>query len=261
MKTRRGVESVEVAGLILQALLAVGGTARVKDLEKRTGIPSAKVHRYLVSLVFCGLVRRREDGRYGFGLLAYQVGQLAQHGHDLMTMVAPEVAQFARDVGESCGVALWLDQGPTIVHWFHPERDVNLSLKPGLRVELTASTTGRVMGAHLPCPTVEQRLAAELAGAVEAKPYAYEQVEADFARIRQVGYARGQGLRVPGLNTFSVPVFERDQRLACVLTMIGHESTFSSRPDTPQALALLAFSRRLSRILGAQTGVSENAVA
>jgi len=53
-----GVDAVEVVGTILQALLTLPRPARLKELEAKTGIASAKLHRYLVSMIRCGLVTR-----------------------------------------------------------------------------------------------------------------------------------------------------------------------------------------------------------
>jgi predicted transcriptional regulator len=41
-------------------LVALPRPVRLKDLEDHTGIASAKLHRYLVSMIRCGLVRRHE---------------------------------------------------------------------------------------------------------------------------------------------------------------------------------------------------------
>lgn len=50
-RPRRGVDAVAVVTQILGAILAHEHAPRLKDIEIATGIPSAKLHRYLVSLV------------------------------------------------------------------------------------------------------------------------------------------------------------------------------------------------------------------
>src|ERR687893_302613 len=55
---RGGVNSVEVAGALLRALAEASGPLRLADLSRATAMPSAKAHRYLVSLARAGLVEQ-----------------------------------------------------------------------------------------------------------------------------------------------------------------------------------------------------------
>jgi len=74
---QQGVDAAEVVGEIVQGMLQTSRPVRLKDLEMQTGIASAKLHRYLVSMMRSGLVTKSADGsRYDFGLLAYRIGQL-----------------------------------------------------------------------------------------------------------------------------------------------------------------------------------------
>lgn len=47
---RRGIQSVEIAAEILEALEAVGSAASLSKIAAACGMPPSKVHRYLVSL-------------------------------------------------------------------------------------------------------------------------------------------------------------------------------------------------------------------
>ena len=111
--TRQGIDAVEVAGAILQALLRVPRPARLKDLEIATGIASAKIpplSRQAPSR--CGLVRRHQSsGRYDFGLLAHQVGQVVARDNDVVAQTEARLARFSREVGEVIGVAQWVGNG------------------------------------------------------------------------------------------------------------------------------------------------------
>ena len=59
-----GMQSAEVAAEILEALTRIGRSAQLKDLAAEAGMPPAKVHRYLVSLVRTNLVA--QDPESGF---------------------------------------------------------------------------------------------------------------------------------------------------------------------------------------------------
>ncbi len=70
-----GVQSVGVAAKVLKALAARGGVLPLKELAAATGMPRAKVHRYLTSLRGAGLIAQDpESGRYQIGAAAVTIG-------------------------------------------------------------------------------------------------------------------------------------------------------------------------------------------
>lgn len=249
--SRRGVESVEVAGKVLQALVHLGGTARLKALAVATKLAPAKIHRYLVSLQEVGLVRQiPETQEYSLGILTYQLGELAQHGADMIDMVAPAVSEFSRGMGEACGVALWMKQGVTIARWFGVHREVSITLRPGTVVNITTSCTGCVVAAHQPRALTEPLVRADLHKGGVNDDMALERVYDQYKRIRDDGIAASHGTRIVGINALSVPVFNRFRQLALAITMLGHESTFTARLDSPEAEALKELGSRLTASMG-----------
>src|SRR5436190_20384657 len=72
---RGGVQSVGIAATILKALAAGGGVLALKHLAAATGMPRAKVHRYLSSLRNAGLITQDpETGHYAIGSDAVTIG-------------------------------------------------------------------------------------------------------------------------------------------------------------------------------------------
>ena len=70
-----GIQSVEVAGDILNALIQADGPLKLAELAQRAGMQSAKAHRYLVSLIRIGLATRdAASSRYDLGPIALQLG-------------------------------------------------------------------------------------------------------------------------------------------------------------------------------------------
>lgn len=256
--TRRGVDAVEVAGVILQAMVRLGGRARLKDIVEATDLAAAKIHRYLVSLQTIGLIQKSMEGNvYELGLLSYQIGQLAVHESDLVNMVAPIVAEFAQDAGETCGVAMWLNQGATVVRWFGVHHEISIMLRPGTTVTLTASSTGSVFGAYLPRQVTEPLVREELKQAGAASPAKLSAMYKHFAEVRGNGIAHSHGSRVAWINTLSAPVFDRDGNIAMAITMLGHQSTFSAAYESPVANSLKALGARLTAMMGGKAPEEE----
>jgi len=253
---RRGVGSVDVAGEILRAMLRLQGAARLKDLERETGIAAATIHRYLISLMRCGLARRVEgSNRYDFGLLAYQIGQVASHGNDMVSMIAPSLSEFAEEIHETCAVGIWLGDGVVMARWFEANQAISISLKPGRRLPLSSSSTGRLWAAYLPREETQSLVAEELAGQGKTTPEAIEALYAELEAIREAGISQGLGRHIKGIRSLSVPVFDHQGRMTVALSAIGNEATFNADLDGPIAHALIALGSRLSAQLGAATSI------
>lgn len=248
---RQGIDAVEVAGAILQALLRCPRPARLKDIEIATGIPSAKVHRYLVSMIRCGLVRRHgSSGRYDFGLLAHQVGQVVARDNDVVAQIEARLAQFSQEIGEVVGVAQWVGNGVAFVNWFESSPEFSIRLKPGLQLDITTSATAKLLAAYLSREATEPLVRSELAARQMQATEEVERVYRDYAEIRASGIANSLGARRSGLNALSVPIFDQDGQVVVAVTALGMAPRF----DADMAGSLAGRMRALSEELSAQMG-------
>jgi DNA-binding IclR family transcriptional regulator len=248
---RQGIDAVEVAGAILQALLRCPRPARLKDIEIATGIPSAKVHRYLVSMIRCGLVRRHgSSGRYDFGLLAHQVGQVVARDNDVVAQIEARLAQFSQEIGEVVGVAQWVGNGVAFVNWFESSPEFSIRLKPGLQLDVTTSATAKLLAAYLPREVTEPMVRSELAARQMQSTQEVERVYRDYAGIRARGIANSLGARRSGLNALSVPIFDQDGQVVVAVTALGMAPRFDADVAGSLADQMLALSRELSAQMG-----------
>jgi DNA-binding IclR family transcriptional regulator len=249
--SRQGIDAVEVAGAILQALLRCPRPARLKDIEIATGIPSAKIHRYLVSMIRCGLVRRHgSNGRYDFGLLAHQVGQVVARDNDVVSQMEARLAQFSQHIGEVVGVAQWVGNGVTFVNWFESSPEFSIRLKPGMQLDITTSATAKLLAAYLARAVTEPLVKRELAERRMHSAAQIERVYRDYAEIRARGIAHSLGARRSGLNALSVPIFDRDGQVVVAVTALGMAPRFDADTTGPLAGQMLALSKELSVQMG-----------
>ena len=252
---RGGVDAVEVAGTILQAFLALPRPVRLKDLEGRTGIASAKLHRYLVSMIRCGLVRRQQGGSgYDFGLLTYRMGQAALHEHDLLSLLGPLLEQYASeltgpDMGHAVGIGQWVGHGATIVHWFESNSPLTVRMKPGAMLDITGSATAKLLAAYLPRETTEPIVRKELEDKGKLSDKEVSRIYAEYTAIRKRGIAHSLGARQSGLNALSAAVFDHDGSVVAALTMLGIGPHFDASPESKAAARLLRVSNAVSERL------------
>lgn len=247
-----GVEAAEVVGVILRGMVALNPPCRLKELEAVTGIAAPKLHRYLVSMIATGLVRKSEDGtRYQFGLLAYSLAEAVQNATDFVSAISPGAATLAERIGESVGVALWMSDSAVAVRWFQGPGDLSITLRPNARLGLTTSTTGRVFGAFLPREVTEPVVVRELAS-VGRGELTVDGAFRQFAVVRRTGVAVGKGMRVCGINSLSAPVFDREGRIAACLTVLGPEARLDVSDRGAPYRAITETCASLSSQLGAR---------
>ena len=251
-----GVDAVEVVGTILQALLSLPRPARLKELEAKTGIASAKLHRYLVSMIRCGLVTREPGGhRYDFGLLTYRISQVASHDHNALSLLEPHfeafVAKLAKpDLGQVVGIGQWVGRGATIVRWFESNSPLTIRMKPGVGLSVTASATAKLLAAYQPRAVTEPIVRQELLEQGFGSNKAVEAVYAEYAAIRKSGIACSHGARRQGLNALSVPLVDHEAKVVAAVTVLGMAPHFDAKPAGAAGRLLKQLGRELSSLLG-----------
>lgn len=250
---RRGIQSIEVGGSLLSALVREGKPMMLKDLAREAGMPAAKAHPYLVSFGKLGLVEQDAlTGRYGLGPFALQMGLTALHGLDPIKAALPEASRLADDIDLNVAIAVWGNHGPTVVHIAECSRQIHINMRPGtVMTPLLLSATGRVFAAFLPARIVAPVLAAE-APALAAPPLEMSAADAqavlDDIRARRL--ARALGNPIPGIHAFSAPVFDGGGQLALAITAMGPVGSVDPDWDGATARRVRAAAVAIERRLG-----------
>lgn len=249
-KDRRGIQSIEVGGELLQALARVGEPMSLGALAREAGMTPPKAHPYLVSFGKLGLVEQDPaTGRYGLGPFALRMGLVALHGLDAMRVVTPMVARLADELRLNVAVAVWGNHGPTIVLIEETGGQIHMNMRPGtVMMPLMGSATGRLFAAFLPARTTADLLAAE--GADRDNP--------TLAEIRQHGLARALGNPIPGINAFSAPVYNSSGALSLALTALGTVDSFDPGWNGPVARTLRRYAAEASDRLGCPHGLVDD---
>lgn len=277
---RRGIQSIEVGGTLLQALARQGNPMMLKDLAAKAGMPAAKAHPYLVSFVKLGLVEQDAlTGRYRLGPFALQLGLVALRGLDPVRIAIQEAALLADEIQASIALAVWGNFGPTVVHIEEGPRPIHVNMRPGtVMMPLLLSATGRVFAAFMPARIIEPMLQREIEapGAAEgARPslpalaharhadqgpasatgqdrssVSRAQADAWLQEIRERQLARAIGNPIPGIHAFSAPVHDASGQLALAITAIGTDEDFAPDWDSPVAERLHSCARQIEYRLG-----------
>src|SRR5918993_741983 len=212
---RGGVNSVEVAGVLLRVLVDAGGPMRLADLSRAAAMPSAKAHRYLVSLARTGLVEQdTETARYDLGPLMLRAGLAALGRSDALKRAERALEAIAARTGETAAAAVWGTHGPTHVRLVEARHELAATVPPGHVCPMTYSAAGLVFCAYgdprLTAPLAEREMAQSRATGRPGAPT----TRAALARL--VGTVRAQGFAAVadegngGVAAVSAPVVHAD---------------------------------------------------
>jgi DNA-binding IclR family transcriptional regulator len=252
-KPRPGIQSVEVAARILEALIAAGRPVPLKDLAKLARMHPGKAHRYLVSLTRTDLVGQDEpSGHYGIGPMAIALGLAGLRNVDVVRTSATLLPSLRDEINETVLLAIWSAQGPVVFNLEQSSRPVYMNIRVGSILPLINTATGRVFAAYMSRDEVGPLLEAECAEARRARlPWADAvRVQHLLEETRKIGLAHVQGDLVPGVNAIAAPVIDHKDRIAGVIGALGRPEELDVSFDGPVAAALRRTAAEISRRLG-----------
>ena len=252
-KTQRGIQSVEVAGRILDALAHRRRPAALSELASAAALSSAQAHTYLVSLTKLGLVKRDSlTGLYEPGPLALRLGLIFVEQSEAYRVAASYATALAEKLGYSVAMCVAGAQGPMIVRYERGAYPLHVNLHIGTVMSLRSTSTGRVFSAFLkpdqiPAMMQNQGIICLNVGTddVESDAAASDSLE----EVRTRGMARSVNVPSPGISSLSVPVFGADNSLQLALTVIGPSGAMDIAWNGPIASALMDVSRHITQAL------------
>lgn len=257
---RQGIQSVEIAAVILRALESLGGPSTLGDIALRSGSQPNKVHRYLVSLVRMGLaVQSPISGRYDLGPELRRLGAAAlRRTNDVA--IASEHARSLRDAcGHSVNVAVWSDEGPLIVRWDYGVHALPLMVRVGTTLSLLRSSSGRVFLSFLPRAMTSAALEASRNGSRE--PINEDGINTIIHNVQDAGVAVATGAIIPGASSMSAPVFTAADSLPLVMTVVMPGENIDNTEYERVRTLLLEATHKVSEELGAESPWSAPPIA
>src|SRR3954469_9352583 len=195
VKERAGIQSVEVGFALLDALAKAAGPLMLRDLAAAAGMSAAKAHRYLVSFQRLQLVvQDAASTRYDLGPAALKLGLASLSRLDAVKLARERVTVLMENLGHTLALAVWGNQGPTIVHWEESPQSVTVNLRLGDVMPLLTSATGRCFAAYVSKEAITPLLKEEIARAQRQGrtdvPTTLAQARAQLDEVRRRGVSR-----------------------------------------------------------------------
>jgi DNA-binding IclR family transcriptional regulator len=251
----QGIQSIELGGSVLNALIDAGGTSLpLREVASAAGMSASKARRYLLSFARIGLVAQDETtGYYGLGPLAVRLGLAAIAAIAIDAIAPPFLRELRSRLQETIVLAVWNDNGPTILQVQDSRRSVTLTARIGSTLLMTRSATGAVFGAFYDSGATEAVVAAEIGSSrldAKAKRELLGSYERRVAEVREHGVGRVQGEVIAGISSLSAPVFDHNGLIVAAIGVLGNNGVLDVGWDANPALEL----RRSAAILSERCG-------
>lgn len=230
-RRQQGIQSIEVGARLLQALAMARQPQMLRDLAAAAQMPAAKAHRYLVSLGRMGLIEQQaETGLYDLGAFAMELGLSALARLDPVSIASDSLVDLSRETGQTVALAVWANQGPTIVRWLGADTPVAASLRVGSVMPLTRSATGRAFLTFMPREATLAGLRRELADNARKglAPRTEEEIHSVLTQAREQGYARTSDF-IPGIGGMAAPIYDHSGAMVLALVALGYSKPFDAQ--------------------------------
>lgn len=240
--TGEEAESAATPGLrLLQLLELVAGEGEpqgLSDIVRISGQPKPSVHRMLQQLEHGGLLARGSDGRrYAITPRLMRFAETVLRGSTATGVRHAVLRQLVADVGETCNLTAL--SGAEVVYLDRVETafPLRLDLRPGSRVPLHCSASGKLFLAHL--PRVQRDRLLEGLQYARQTPHTLctrEALEAELDRIRREGHSVDAEEFIEGLVCVAVPVRDEPHGPVRCAVALQAPAVRMSLPDALQQL-------------------------
>lgn len=244
----RGIKSVETAGRLLEVLSRLRNSVELGTLSSAAGMSASLAHAYLTSFARMGLVKQDPlTKQYSLDQFAIDLGLSELRSLDPIELALNTIAQLRLELDQTVALSVWGSAGPTVIRVLRGDAPLHATLYEGATLALTTSATGRAFCAFLPQQVVQKALDIEQARRGMPQDDAFVHAVEDAQRH---GIARISDQPVPGLVSFSAPVFNHASTMVCAITVTGRVGNIDADWEGSVPSALRRATRTLSDRLG-----------
>ncbi len=211
------VQSVRRTFMILEAMVAAGGTASLTRLSGDVGLPLPTIHRLVRTLVDLGYVWQDGARQYVLGTRLIPLG--AASSGVVRVLARPYLRSLMEASGESANLAVLEGDEVTYVAQVQSQRTVRMFTEVGGRVTAHSTATGKALLSTLS----ESELAAlvrrqGLPGRTDSTLTDPERLARDLDQVRERGYAMDDQEHEIGVRCVAVPLPDPALRTAVSLS-------------------------------------------
>lgn len=236
------INSVLNSFSIMRAFLGEGRSLSLKAISQQARMPPSKVHRYLQSLISCGMVSQDyATGRYALGPMTIEYGLAGLAKIDPVRRACQATAAIAAGLDIGVAVSVFSSAGPVFIFYEEPDDGTQYHVRIGTTTPLLSSSSGHVFLAWLP----RDQMLAHVRTSTPAGSLRGIDVDGLIHRVRTAGYATESASYSQPVYGLSAPIFNPVGDIAAAMTFFSHSADLLDR-NGRFIRALLDETRRLS---------------
>lgn len=217
MSEIQGINSVEIAVSVLEAIAQRAGPVRATDIAKALGMSKNRLHKYLVSLCRSGLLRQEADtALYTLGPKLLVLSEAAERQNDILTRVNDALCGFRDRLNISTGLALRRGGNIRLIRYNRSNRDIEIDYRDDSILPLYNSAAGKIYQVFLEELQESNRIGEEERRCILERGYA--------ARLTETA-------DIPGAKAISCPIFSPGGRLVGAAVAMGFLSDSVQEQD------------------------------
>lgn len=254
-RARGGVQSIDRAFAILEAMADAGGVIGLSQLAAEAGLPLATIHRLVRTLVDLGYVRQEPSRQYSLGPRLMRLADTSTRR--LGALANPFMTAVVDALGESVNLAVREGDEIVYVAQVQPSKNfMRMFTEVGRRAQLHTTAVGKAILAAQPDSSVREVLARTgMMRRTEHTIGTPKDFLADLERIRERGYALDDGEQEVGVRCVAVLVPDAPRPMA--LSMSGPLPRMSDDVVSTAAPILAKAAAQISGELGARRRAAE----
>lgn len=222
MQEGKIIQSVAKAMKLLDILAASAAPLSLAEISAMTGWPKSTIHGLLSTMRETSVVAQDAEGRYMLGIRLFEYGCTLSSSWDIIETAKPFIQHLSYHTGEAVFLSI-LDRGEVITLDRAENRiGLPMSAEMGCRLPVHCTSQGKLFLSYM----TEQEQDALLHRS-ELKAYTRHtiteknQLQKEFAKIREQGYAIENGEYKVGLRSVAAPIFDVNGNVRYAIGIIG----------------------------------------
>lgn len=222
MQEGKTIQSVAKAMKLLDLLAASANPLSLAEISSLTGWPKSTIHGLLSTMRETSVVAQDDEGRYMLGIRLFEYGCTLSNSWTIIETAKPFIQHVSYHTGEAVFLSI-LDRGEVITLDRAENRiGLPMSAEMGCRLPVHCTSQGKLFLSYMTAQEQEALLGrTDLCAYTNHTITERNQLQKEFAKIRQQGYAVENGEYKVGLRSVAAPIFDMDGNVRYAIGIIG----------------------------------------
>jgi DNA-binding IclR family transcriptional regulator len=245
-----GLQSLQMAFRILDALSASHGPMGLTELATQVGEQKPRVHRHLATLKRVGaVVQDARSGQYGLGGKLFALGEAALDQFDLRWVADPYLTRLRDQTQQTALLSVPANGEPVVLACVEYRDRLAITSRPGNRPPAHCSSQGRIALAFADDEGRKRVLGRKLTAFTKYSVTDRAAIDERLDAIRKRFYEDAVDEIRMGITAVSAPVFRDADELVGIIGIVGTSAEIGSPPRS-----LITTLHRIAGALSAELG-------